>query len=231
LLAGLGWADHDGNGVLEDRSGAEVNFSLAFRADAADRVATANFIRDDLAQVGIRVTVHLETMAANTVGREGATPDQTAASVERKRLDPKEILALKTGLDEVGRDTARAARAWAKMSPQGRKAFATFVPEGDFSGAVRQGLMTPEDQKLASDVQALANGLVKARAGSAVTGSEWKRVAAEIGFPMNDWSAFNSPEVIDHWLERAKQGWVSRVKNTRSVYGNLWGKTGADVGP
>lgn len=164
-----------------------------------------------------------QSMLGKGVGREGATPDQTAASIERKQLDPKARLEIRTGIDETGRDIARAASAWSKMSDKAKKAFATFVPEGDFSAAVRQGLMTPQEQKYASDVQALANGLVKARAGSAVTGSEWKRVASEIGFPMNDWAVFNSPEVIDNWISRAKQGWVARVKNTRSEYGDLWG--------
>jgi hypothetical protein len=166
-----------------------------------------------------------EVLAAG-LRREGATPDSIAAANEKKRADPKVRLELKTGIDEVGRDIARAARAWAKMSPQARKAFVSLVPEGNFESAIRQGLMTPEEQRYASDVQALANGLVKQRAGSAVTGSEWKRVAGEIGFPMNDWAVFNSPEVIGHWIDRAKQGWVGRVKNTRSEYGDLWGSDG-----
>jgi ABC-type transport system substrate-binding protein len=35
-----------------------LNFSLLVRADSTDRVAAANFIRDDLAKVGIRVNLH-----------------------------------------------------------------------------------------------------------------------------------------------------------------------------
>jgi peptide/nickel transport system substrate-binding protein len=55
LLASLGFKDGDGDGVLEDTRGNPVTFQLKTNADNTMRVATANFIRDDLAKVGIRV--------------------------------------------------------------------------------------------------------------------------------------------------------------------------------
>jgi peptide/nickel transport system substrate-binding protein len=55
LLAGLGWKDSNGDGVIEDTRGNPVTFSLKTNADNALRVAMANFIKDDLAKVGIRV--------------------------------------------------------------------------------------------------------------------------------------------------------------------------------
>ena len=55
LLATLGFADRNRNGVLEDTRGNEIVFQLKTNADNTMRVATANFIRDDLAKVGIRV--------------------------------------------------------------------------------------------------------------------------------------------------------------------------------
>jgi peptide/nickel transport system substrate-binding protein len=57
LLAGLGWKDGNGDGVLEDTKGNPVSFSLKTNSDNMLRVAMANFIRDDLAKVGIRVTL------------------------------------------------------------------------------------------------------------------------------------------------------------------------------
>jgi peptide/nickel transport system substrate-binding protein len=55
LLASLGYKDADADGVLEDTGGNPIVFQLKTNADNTMRVATANFIRDDLAKVGIRV--------------------------------------------------------------------------------------------------------------------------------------------------------------------------------
>jgi peptide/nickel transport system substrate-binding protein len=57
LLAGLGWTDRNGDGYLEDQSGNTIGFTLKTNSDNRIRVAMANFIRDDLAKVGIRVTL------------------------------------------------------------------------------------------------------------------------------------------------------------------------------
>jgi peptide/nickel transport system substrate-binding protein len=55
LLASLGFRDANRDGVIEDLQGNAVSFQLKTNADNTMRVATANFIRDDLAKVGIRV--------------------------------------------------------------------------------------------------------------------------------------------------------------------------------
>jgi peptide/nickel transport system substrate-binding protein len=55
LLASIGFRDANGDGVIEDARGNPVTFQLKTNADNTMRVATANFIRDDLAKVGIRV--------------------------------------------------------------------------------------------------------------------------------------------------------------------------------
>jgi peptide/nickel transport system substrate-binding protein len=55
LLASIGLKDGNGDGVIEDARGNPVSFQLKTNADNTMRVATANFIRDDLAKVGIRV--------------------------------------------------------------------------------------------------------------------------------------------------------------------------------
>lgn len=57
LLASLGMVDRDGDGILEDASGHPVSISLKTTANNESRVAMANFVRDDLAQVGIKVTL------------------------------------------------------------------------------------------------------------------------------------------------------------------------------
>ena len=57
LLASLGWKDTNGDGVLEDTAGQTVSFTLKTNSDNKTRVGMANFIRDDLAKVGIKVTL------------------------------------------------------------------------------------------------------------------------------------------------------------------------------
>jgi peptide/nickel transport system substrate-binding protein len=56
-LASLGWRDGDGDGYLEDEKGNTISFTLKTNSDNAVRVALANFIKDDLAKVGIKVTL------------------------------------------------------------------------------------------------------------------------------------------------------------------------------
>lgn len=55
LLASLGMVDRDGDGVLEDARGNPVSFTLKTNSNNNMRVQMTNLIRDDLAQVGIRV--------------------------------------------------------------------------------------------------------------------------------------------------------------------------------
>ncbi len=160
---------------------------------------------------------------------EGNMPDATAATRERKQLDPKERLKLKDDITNVGRDVNEARLAWKAMSPTAQRVFASLAGEGgDLAQAVKSAVLSPEDQQYATKMQALANVLIKARSGSAVTGSEWNRVAQEIGWPTGDWSIFNSPSGVDAWLDKSKRAWVGRVKNVKSEYGDIFG--GVDGG-
>jgi peptide/nickel transport system substrate-binding protein len=68
LLASLGWKDADADGVLEDTGGHPISFSIKTNADNAIRVAMANFVKDDLAKVGIKMTlapVEFNTLITN----------------------------------------------------------------------------------------------------------------------------------------------------------------------
>ncbi len=56
LLASIGFRDRNGDGVVEDPQGNPVRFTLETNAGSV-RVQMANFVRDDLARVGIAVTV------------------------------------------------------------------------------------------------------------------------------------------------------------------------------
>jgi peptide/nickel transport system substrate-binding protein len=57
LIAGLGWRDRDGDGYVEDDKGNPVRFSLKTNSSNVMRVASANFIKDDLKEIGIQVDV------------------------------------------------------------------------------------------------------------------------------------------------------------------------------
>lgn len=57
LLAGLGFKDANGDGFLDDPRGNPVSFMLKTNSSNALRVSMANFIRDDLAKVGVRMTL------------------------------------------------------------------------------------------------------------------------------------------------------------------------------
>ena len=68
LLAGLGFKDGNGDGVLEDRRGHPVSFTLKTNSDNTLRVGLGNFIKDDLAKVGIQVAltpVEFNTLITN----------------------------------------------------------------------------------------------------------------------------------------------------------------------
>jgi peptide/nickel transport system substrate-binding protein len=56
LLARIGFRDRDGDGVIEDAKGNPVRFTLKTNAGST-RVQLANFVRDDLARIGIQCTV------------------------------------------------------------------------------------------------------------------------------------------------------------------------------
>lgn len=55
LLAGLGWKDRNGDGVIEDARGNPVTFTLKTNSNNTTRIAMANFVKEDLAKVGINV--------------------------------------------------------------------------------------------------------------------------------------------------------------------------------
>ncbi|NOT35726.1 MAG: ABC transporter substrate-binding protein [Candidatus Eisenbacteria bacterium] len=54
LLAEAGFKDRDGDGVLEDAKGHTVSFTIKTNGDNVTRVQMANFIKDDLAKIGIK---------------------------------------------------------------------------------------------------------------------------------------------------------------------------------
>ena len=70
LLAGIGFKDTNGDGFLEDARGNQVSFILKTNSSNALRVSMANFIRDDLAKVGVKMTltpIDFSTLISNII--------------------------------------------------------------------------------------------------------------------------------------------------------------------
>jgi peptide/nickel transport system substrate-binding protein len=68
LLAGIGFRDANGDGFLEDAKGRPVTFTLKTNSSNMLRINMANFIRDDLAKIGVRMTltpVDFNTLISN----------------------------------------------------------------------------------------------------------------------------------------------------------------------
>ena len=68
LLAGLGFRDANGDGILEDRGGHPITFTLKTNSSNTLRVSMGNFVKDDLAKVGIRmalVPIDFNTLITN----------------------------------------------------------------------------------------------------------------------------------------------------------------------
>ena len=57
LLASIGFKDTNGDGVLEDRRGNQIAFTLKTNSSNTLRIAMGNFMRDDLAKVGIKMAL------------------------------------------------------------------------------------------------------------------------------------------------------------------------------
>jgi peptide/nickel transport system substrate-binding protein len=89
LLASLGWTDRNGDGFVEDTAGNTVSFSLSTTASNAIRVAMTNFVRDDLAKVGLKVTLapmEFNTLVTNV--NQSYRYDAVLLGYTRSRPDP-----------------------------------------------------------------------------------------------------------------------------------------------
>lgn len=68
LLAGMGWKDSDGDGILEDELGHPVRFTMKTNSNNNMRVAMLNLIQDDLKKIGIAMvpaSVEFNTLVTN----------------------------------------------------------------------------------------------------------------------------------------------------------------------
>lgn len=163
---------------------------------------------------------------------EGNVPDQVAAAAQRVRENPKEGFKIVNAWNQWAADVARAERGWNTLSDDSKRAFSQLAGQSKdgLAAAVLKMRLSPEEQAAVANIQQLANVLIKARSGSAVTGHEWGRTAGEIGFAVGDWDIFNSTAGISNWIARNKQNAVNERNLIKSHFGDLW-KGGGSVGP
>lgn len=142
LLASLGWKDTNGDGVLEDEKGQTVSFTMKTNSDNKSRVGMANFIRDDLAKVGIKVTlvpVDFNTLITNLredfqydsilLGLQSGVPPDPAMGQNVWRSSGR---SHNWNISQVKPETPQEARIDALMD--------TLVASNDY--AVRKGAWT-----------------------------------------------------------------------------------------
>lgn len=162
-------------------------------------------------------------LLADTSKREAATPDRAQAQVDAKRRDPNKRLEYRREIDESGATIAAASRAWAAMSPEGKKALATLDGNGWASRNLRDLMTSDQDKVAAAKIQALANRLIKETSGAAVSDSEWNRLATQMGLASTSFDLLKTPSAIESWLGSAKSAWVRNKRAVQSEFGDLWG--------
>jgi hypothetical protein len=154
--------------------------------------------------------------------REGAMPDRLANQVAGKQRDPNKRMEIRNEITQSGRVIAEASQAWNSMSPSGKAAMAKLSGEGWMSNTARDLMTTEADKVAASKIQALANNLIKATSGAAVSDSEWNRLARQMGFASQSLDALKSPAAIDSWIRSSRQGWVDNKRSAVAEFGDLW---------
>jgi hypothetical protein len=154
------------------------------------------------------------------IGREASNPDTVWRANEAKKSDPKALLALKNEIDEKAADIRAARTAWANMSQDAKNAIAKYGGSGSsVSKLIRDMSMSDQDRAYAAELQNLANALIKAQSGAAVSEGEWGRLATRMGFAQSDFDVMNSPATLDNWLKRMTAGVVQLKRNAVGVYG------------
>lgn len=142
-------------------------------------------------------------------GAEVKQENAVQKSIELVQRNPEKAQKWQQDWHAAEMPLKKAIKGWEAMSPAGKKAFSqwTQTQQGgivDFAHIGDQWNkynLPPEDQIHASRVLEAINSYVKANAGSAVTGSEWDRIAHRTGLATGTWAPFNNPEVVGTFLK------------------------------
>ena len=93
LLAEAGWQDRDGDGLLEDEDGNPFTFEFTYAKGNPNTEQMVNFIKDELARVGINLQVKLIdwSILADILNRRNFDAITFAWSASRPEGDPYQI--------------------------------------------------------------------------------------------------------------------------------------------
>lgn len=70
ILKSQGFADIDGDGILEDENGIKLNFRLLTNSYNPLRVKVAEMIKSDLKEIGINITLDIESISKEKINEE-----------------------------------------------------------------------------------------------------------------------------------------------------------------
>ncbi len=211
--------------VLEgDRSG--LTPEQAAKADAL----TPN-IKTGLADQRVRGQVTADNLKAG-VNADQKKENTVAQARSLAENDQKFALKFQSEWRAAEMPLKQAMSGWKAMSPAGKKAFVSFAQQQKDSGGIldmttitdqlaKAFEYAPGDQVHASRVLAAINSYVKSNSGSAVTGSEWDRVAKRVGLATGTWAPFNDPEVVGTFLDDAARAMIEDRKDYERIM-NGW---------
>lgn len=150
-------------------------------------------------------------------------------SVELIKRNPERARKWQEAWTSAQLPLKNALSGWRSMSPAAKTALAQWTQTNKDGSTLdiahlgdqwqKYNDLTPEDQIHVSRVLGAINEYVKANAGSAVTGSEWDRIAHRVGMATGTWAPFNNPEVIGQFLIDA----ANAMNQNRADYERIMG--------
>ncbi len=177
---------------------------------AIEAAATNPKVRDEVLKSQVREAAGAETREDNAVQK----------SISLAQNDRKYANKWQNDWTSAQMPLKEAIKAWKTMSPEGQKAFSAWASNGAVVDQFAKAfLYAPGDQVKAAKVREAINSYVKANAGSAVTGSEWDRMATRVGIPTGTWAPFNDPEVVGTFLSDAAKVMTQNRQDYERIMG------------
>ncbi len=139
-------------------------------------------------------------------------------TLEIARSNPQQRTKFKNDWDSAAIAFRDGWGAWNSLPQEAKDRFSEWA-SGGFTGDIQKFLSSPEEQEKFAAVRGVVNALVKERSGSAVTGSEWERIASEIGLEADNWGPFNTSGSVTQWLRRTGKTLETHRDNFESEYG------------
>lgn len=181
---------------------------------------------------GVKRTANDSTATRQRIVSMGKVQGEAAARRKNRVLESMELA--QTDVDKrqkwqedwtrARQEIGDAIEAWSQMSDDGKQQFVQWGKQG-WGVPLGNAFTNAQDQALAGAVQMAVNAYIKANAGSAVTGSEWDRLADSMGIATGIWNPFNSTAKIEGFLDRSGRHLVQHRRLWESNHGG-WDNPG-----